>query len=357
VPSESQENKWFKLNTKFIDVLNGPTEIIDYELDSELNIDYHTTRLATVVHIHKLLALPFDSKLRHHNEFLAKIKNTVEKYSNKHINSLHQDLVGQITESISRSEWFNKWGRHYLPALALSHKNEICSNFKDPGIQHYGGVLCKAERDKSEKIFIEMPPPIPSNPYTRPRGAVATAAPRTTMDSYMNRGGGCFQGDCPVKLESNVLAKISELKKGDLVKAGEKFYPVKCLIKMSFPNNQPMVKLGNSKKLIITPYHPVLKDDVWTFPYDIGTTRPYENTTFLYNIVLEKPGTFITVDGIDCCTLGHGLTDNHVIKHDFWGDRVIQSLSNKNGWKEGFVTIKCDCIVRDSITHNVSNFK
>merc|ERR1711959_490786 len=33
------------------------------------------------------------------------------------IQALLEDLEGQVSESLSRKDWFNKWGKHYLPSL------------------------------------------------------------------------------------------------------------------------------------------------------------------------------------------------------------------------------------------------
>ena len=46
-----------------------------------------------------------------------------------------QDAEGQVKESISRQEWYNKWGKHYLPSLQKAHKFQVCNNFKDSGVQ------------------------------------------------------------------------------------------------------------------------------------------------------------------------------------------------------------------------------
>jgi len=43
--------------------------------------------------------------------------------------------------ALSKPEYFKRWGVHYLPGLAMAHAHKTCSNFKDPGIQPYGGAL------------------------------------------------------------------------------------------------------------------------------------------------------------------------------------------------------------------------
>lgn len=36
---------------------------------------------------------------------------------------------------------------------------QLCNNFKDPGIQHYGGKLFTYLRDKADDTFINLPAP------------------------------------------------------------------------------------------------------------------------------------------------------------------------------------------------------
>lgn len=59
--------------------------------------------------------------------------------SDEYIVALLEDLTGQATEALSRADYFRKWGRHYLPSLARAHLLQYCNNFKDPGVQFYGG--------------------------------------------------------------------------------------------------------------------------------------------------------------------------------------------------------------------------
>lgn len=79
---------------------------------------------------------------------LAELIEEISKSSiveDEYIVGLLEDLKGQATEAVSRSDYFGKWGRHYLPSLSRAHLLQYCNNFKDPGVQHYGGtpaLLC-----------------------------------------------------------------------------------------------------------------------------------------------------------------------------------------------------------------------
>jgi hypothetical protein len=72
------------------------------------------------------------------------------------------DVSGQITEALSKKEYYTKWGKHYLPAIARAHLLQMCTNFKDPGMQGYGGPAFNAIRDAADAIFMSMPAPTPT---------------------------------------------------------------------------------------------------------------------------------------------------------------------------------------------------
>jgi hemerythrin len=40
----------------------------------------------------------------------------------------------------------------------------MCTNFKDPGLQLYGGELFRALQNSMDTVFINLPPPVPSIP-------------------------------------------------------------------------------------------------------------------------------------------------------------------------------------------------
>eukprot|EP00913_Durusdinium_trenchii_P016720 g15717.t1 len=78
------------------------------------------------------------------------------------IKGLLEDLEGQVTEALSREDWYKKWGIHYLPSLMFAHLTQQCNNFKDAGVQSYGGDLFQNIRDKADEIFLSLPPPQPT---------------------------------------------------------------------------------------------------------------------------------------------------------------------------------------------------
>jgi len=102
---------------------------------------------------------------------------------------LLKDVDGQISEAISKSEWFKKWGRHYLPSLAGAHLHQQCNNFKDPGVQHYGGPLFSDLRDTIDDIFVKLPPPTPSKTqptYSHSQTNATYTPAAVDMNAYYN---------------------------------------------------------------------------------------------------------------------------------------------------------------------------
>lgn len=111
---------------------------------------------------------------------------------------LLEDLDGQVTEALSREDWYKKWGIHYLPSLMFAHRTQQCNNFKDAGVQTYGGDLFQNIRDKADDIFLSLPAPQPTA-RTRPmdiqaapvsRPVAAFAAPPISMAAFYDASGG-----------------------------------------------------------------------------------------------------------------------------------------------------------------------
>ncbi|KAL9645704.1 hypothetical protein ABK040_003436 [Willaertia magna] len=239
---------------------------------------------------------------------------------------------GQVTKALSREDWFRKWGQHYLPSLIRAHSMQQCNNFKDPGVQFYGGKLFKELQNEADVIFCELPPPeatakssYSSYSYTQP----------VNMSSYYNVGGSCFNGDALVLLSNGLTKKVCEIRKGDKVKNKDGVEAtIICVVKSKTVSDEvPMVELNGMK---ITPYHPVRWNGGWKFPIDIKEPE-YIKLDYVYNFVMDSEHV-VTINGIECITLGHGLVDDEVIKHEYFGTgKVLKDLELMEGWNNGFV--------------------
>ena len=88
---------------------------------------------------------------------------------------LATDLSSQVLPALSRSDWYSRWGRHYLPSLSRAHLLQTCHNFKDAGVQGYAGpehAVFDREREKADAIFLELPPPVPTGNVYGDRGGI-----------------------------------------------------------------------------------------------------------------------------------------------------------------------------------------
>jgi len=136
--------------------------------------------------------IPENSQLQKSQQLVAAAVKRLQSIESQdpYVLDLLKDVEGQVAEACSKQEWFKKWGRHYLPSLLGAHLFQQCNNFKDPGVQHYGGELFMQLRDQIDDIFLALPPPKPSRTeYDYGGGGAAAAAP-VNMAGYYNAGGG-----------------------------------------------------------------------------------------------------------------------------------------------------------------------
>ncbi|CAF1123814.1 unnamed protein product [Didymodactylos carnosus] len=250
---------------------------------------------------------------------------------------LMKDLTGQVTEAISKAEWFERWGKHYLPSITRAHLLQICNNFKDPGVQHYGGELFNRVRDEVADIFETLPMPKPSV-------AIRTEKP-ITMNTYYNAAGGCIWGECMVTMSDGRLKSVKNIRRDDIVWGGAK---VVCVVKSVCKNSQAeMIQFENG--LVISPWHPIrLNGNYWHFPHEIdcAACSIQVEAEEVYNFVLDSQHTMM-VNRIECVTLGHGFK-GEVIEHVYYGTAdVIKDLQALDGWKSGCVVVKPHQLIRD----------
>lgn len=246
------------------------------------------------------------------------------------LNNLLKDFVSddetheQITKAISRPEWFNKWGYHYLLSLSLAHLTRQCHNFKDQGVQLYGSDLFQQLQNEAQQIFSTIPPPRPS---------LRTQVVRTSMSAYVDRSGGCFSPKCKIRLSDNTLKAIDKLNGSELIWQGDKVEGVKIkyIIKTEIPSGiKSMCKIN---KLIISDYHPIFdfNSKGWVFPNQLVEPKEFP-MNLMYNIVLES-GHWVEIEGFKCVSLGHQLkqfdTSNQILSHDYFGTaKVIKDLED-----------------------------
>lgn len=347
-------------------VIEFENENPDYSIELEYNS--YTNNITNVKAVKKDYKDNTDIMMRlEFVELLQKIinimpnKNTASIYINDYISKYNNDslivndLKDQVKMAISTDAIYGKWGKNYLYSLMFAHKEQRCNNFKDKSVSEYGGTLFGELVDKIDEIYANMEPPKPSNQVrncdvsTRGGGATTKGITRGGVDfrqSFHNASGGCFHENSSVSVYPNITKKCKDVMKEDLVMTSNNTYSkVICVTKIKCENNKcDMVKINDS--LSITPYHPIKKTE-WVFPNTLNKTITFD-CEYMYNYVLDKDHTIIIGNTI-CATLGHGIMDNDVIKHDYYGtDKVVNDLKSFNGFNKGVVTFGPNCIIRDN---------
>jgi hypothetical protein len=346
--------------------MNGKTyEIVSKEVDIFAYV-HHSYCLSIVTAVHHAENKRFDEAVNTMTSFYEANKDN----SNEKVKALLRDVQssveseGQVTLALN-SKYYNKWGAHYLRCYLNAHHYQFCMNFKDPGLQIYGGQLFHDIQDIGDKAFTTLAPPVPSR--SKPAEGLLAAsmnygsnsvsfapyvAAPTSMASWHNQSGGCFHGDCRIRMKDGSLRKISEVKAGEYVATPEGYFPVTAVVVCgSQLPSQPMVQLEN---LSITPWHPVRIAGEWKFPAELApyTSRPVKT---VYNLVLPAIH-IVYVEGYQCCTLGHGYKGK-VIEHPFFGtDAVIQSLQKIAGWAEGRPTFVNLTAVRNPVNGQICDW-
>ena len=280
-----------------------------------------------------------------------------------YIKNVTYDIEGQVREALNmtnegeKADWYTRWGRHYLKSLHDAYNNEICNNFKDKGVSNFGGKLFNSLRDTITEIYDKMPAPKQKkvNNILQKNCSQSTLSVIPTMASYNTQfSGGCCAKGSLIKMSDGTEKNVENIKKGDKVKTvsikndiiTENISEIECLVITKCKNEyEYMVELENNLK--ITPYHPVYTLSMlkykWVFPIDISASKPQKiKCETMYTFVVKNRESVIVNDYI-FATFGHKLTDNEVIKHDYFGtDKIIDDLEMFKSYKTGYVLLdKC----------------
>lgn len=278
--------------------------------------------------------------------------------------SLRADLEGQVAEALSSTAHFSRWGQHYLPSLAAAHTYQVSNNCKDAGVLEYGGKVFRELRGNAEDVFCSLPPPVagppsyrmqprqwpqgpqgPQGPH-RPQQMIASPASAEgplDMSRYYDMSGSCFAGACLVAMHDGARTRVDEVRKGDKVLGGRE---VACVVRTgaSVAESRSLVKLG---ALLVTAWHPIRGPDAgWVFPCTVAGATVVPHDGAVYNFVLDGfdgpdglDGHEMTIEGVVCVTLGHGL-DGPVVAHPYYGtERVVEDLRRMRGWDTGLVRL------------------
>jgi hypothetical protein len=266
------------------------------------------------------------------------------------------DGEGQVGKAVQKAEWFDKWGCHYLPSVIRAHELQICSNFKDCGVQLYASDLFKSIQKQGAELFISLPAPPGSIAHKASAGsggshypagvqmgapARAPAAP-VSMAAYYNPSGGCFHGDAQIALADGTSVSIRAVRPGTQVKTLDGIATVFKMIRYTVPSG--FIELAGW----ITPYHPIQRGGAWVFPCDYFPTTNVA-TDAVYNFVLDTTH-HVLVNDVVCCTLAHGIKGN-IIEHAYFGtDKVLEDLAARPDWNTSYIVYKNPRWINDPAT-------
>lgn len=153
--------------------------------------------------------------------------------------------------------------------------------------------------------------------------------------------------------------KVSELKKdqavaivqnaktttGDVVVEISAAAKVRCVVRTDCPQGQEKLVALNDGKLLITPWHPALHEGRWVFPADIAPQRLMPCPA-VYNVLLDS-GHRLEVGGVECVTLGHGIEQDKVAAHEYYGSRrVVSDLEGMPGFEHGLLHFQAGPVAR-----------
>lgn len=320
-------------------------KVWDASLDLEVEAQRH--RVTAINCIKSAMQLMGSNKISEASKtilnLVTEIKGSASAKSDKRVQELLKDLEGQVTEAFSKYDFYSKWGKHYLPSLVNAHQLQICNNFKDPGVQLYGGKIFSQIRDLADDIFVKLPPPVPSIKHY---GSTNTAP--VSMSTYYCSGNPCFHGDCVTRMADGSYQKVRFISKGDQVMTPSgKAAEVICVVKtLCVRGVAELVELQGG--LVITPYHPVRLEGKWHFPCSLGEIkkRPCDA---VYSFVL-RGDPIMVINEVPCVTLGHNFQED-VVKHPYFGSqRIIEDLKKMYGWNSGLILLEQGCVIRDSKT-------
>jgi hypothetical protein len=263
----------------------------------------------------------------------------------KYGTSLILDMEGEVTKAVME-KYFSKWGKNWLYSILRAHELQICNNFLDPGVQNYGGALYKKLLEKANTIFNSLPPPEPSI-------LKATSVRCRSMSYYNNATSNpCFAGECLVEMGNGQLKKVEDIVKGDQVQTEFGISSVRCVLKTICKNSEAdLVNITTRiNPLRITPYHPIKWRKNWVYPDDLSNdykTRFVQSCPAVYSFLLYGNDHTMIINNIIVITLAHGITEG-LLNHWYYGtQKIVNFLSQCQGWNEGLVVLQPGCTQRD----------
>jgi hypothetical protein len=280
-----------------------------------------------------------------------------------------QDITGQGMLGVEPAH-FARWGKHYFPSLARAHARQQCANFKDPGLQVYGqhSEVFQQERNELAEKFDTLPPPTPSvrrslvgRPGISYTNSISSMKARSgsggggvkSMAMYQSKAGPCFAAHARVQLADGTRVRVDTLKRGAKVMTLRGPCEVAVVVRTAIPAGEAaLCELGDG--LVLTPWHPIVHESKWVFPADVVTPKTM-SCDAIYSLLLfpalHPDAHTVSIGGVWCTTLGHGLVDpssDDVRAHAYLGcyNHILRDLAEMEGF-EGDGVVACSGTERD----------
>ena len=324
------------------------------------SIVYHDMRYLTIRTLLTIIKFKKINDSRNALLLLDALKETLTLNANTNVNKLIETIfgdantIGQVKMCIENDGYYKKWGVYYLDQFVRSLNQQMKPNFKDVACD-FGGKCFNEIVNKASDIFDSIPPPTPSIIYKSP---VYRSLGSVNMAVYNDPNGGCFTGDSKMLLSNGTFKQVKDLKKGDNVlcladpysiTSGLKEAKIVCILKMV--TNGSVTLVTTKKGLKITPWHPIIKNGVWSFPSNLFEAKK-EPCDELYTILLDTYFNF-NLNGSWVIGIGHNYKVG-ILAHNYFGSqKIVNDLMSQSDWTNGMVTINSSQFVRDYITHNI----
>jgi hypothetical protein len=247
---------------------------------------------------------------------------------------------------LTDTKYWDDWGKHYVRSLYFALKHQECHNFKDEGVQGFGGSIFEAERDKASELYMTLPPIQPS------RASMTAAALAPVYTHSYNCSGGCFDGRTLVTKAADAKGTVRRpcplyaMRKGDFAIAGDgTIAQIECLLYTPGGTMDLYCVKHNGSRVYATAYHPISVDHgkTWQHPKSIGTLDTQQRPFGVYSFLLCKrnggrPHSLLLEGEIAGISLAHGIAEK-LPKHmqsNFWDtEAVAMAIQDLPGHEHG----------------------
>merc|ERR1711861_63541 len=174
--------------------------------------------------------------------------------------------------------------------------------------------------------------------------------------AYNYRGNGCVAGDASAKLLDGTSKPVADVVKGDILVDALTNGPavVRCVVRTRMLD-PALYAVGDVRA---TAWHPCMAPDGdrWSFPAEVTIPVVDRDVAYVYSFLFEGRATgYLSVGGTAVIGLGHGITDDSVASHPFFGTaRVIDALKDCPGFSAGRVDLLDGAYVRAAGNRYVS---